>query len=71
MNKLPEDFGHSGFTALSQGAQQRRRGRPVENIPGSARYEHDKKRENTGGNPSSGHKKPELPRLVVFTPRSI
>jgi hypothetical protein len=39
-------------------------------IPGSARYEHDNKRENTGGNPPSGHEKPEMPRLVLFTPRN-
>jgi hypothetical protein len=37
-------------------------------IPGSARYEHDKKRESEGGNPPSGHEKPELPCLVLFTP---
>jgi hypothetical protein len=45
-------------------------GRPVEKIPGSARYEHDKKRENTGGNPPSGQEKPELPFLALFTPRN-
>jgi hypothetical protein len=38
-------------------------------IPRSARYEHDKKRESTGGNPPSGHKKPELPCPALFTPR--
>jgi hypothetical protein len=38
-------------------------------IPGSARYEHDKKRGSTGGNPPSGHENPELPGLVLFTPR--
>jgi hypothetical protein len=46
------------------------RGGPVKRIPGSARYEHDKRRESTGGNPLSGHEKPELPCLVFFTPRS-
>ena len=45
-------------------------GTPVKKIPGSARYEHDKKRESTGGNPPSGHEKPELPCPVLFTPRS-
>jgi hypothetical protein len=39
-------------------------------IPGSARYEHDKQRESTGGNPPSGQEKPELPCLVPFTPRN-
>jgi hypothetical protein len=34
-------------------------GQAVEKIPESARYEHDKKREKTVGNPSSGHKNPE------------
>jgi hypothetical protein len=29
---------------------------------------HDRKQENTGGNPPSGHEKPELPSLVLFTP---
>ncbi len=38
-------------------------------IPGSARYKHDKKRESEGGNPPSGHENPELPCLVLFTPR--
>jgi hypothetical protein len=45
------------------------RGRSEKTIPGSARYEHDKKRESTGGSPPSGHKKPELPCLALFTPR--
>jgi hypothetical protein len=31
---------------------------------------HDTKQEKTGGNPPSGHKKPELPCPVLFTPRS-
>jgi hypothetical protein len=68
--QLPEESGpvrlsHLRPKALSRGAW----GRPVKEIPGSARYEHDKKRENTGGNLPSGHKKPELPCLVLFTPR--
>jgi hypothetical protein len=68
--QLPEEFGpvrlsHLRPKALSRGVW----GRPVKEIPGSARYEHDKKRGNTGGNPPSGHEKPELPRLVLFTPR--
>jgi len=29
---------------------------------------HDRKQESTGGNPSSGHKKPELSGLVLNTP---
>jgi hypothetical protein len=29
---------------------------------------HDRKQEKTGGNPPSGHKKPELSYLVLFTP---
>ena len=41
--------------ALGRGAN----GRLVEKIPGSARYEHDKKRENTGGNPPSEHQNSE------------
>jgi hypothetical protein len=40
----------------------------VAKIPGSARCGHDKKQESTGGNPTSGHKKPELSCLVLFTP---
>jgi hypothetical protein len=31
---------------------------------------HDREQENAAGNPPSGHKKPELPGLVLFTPRS-
>jgi len=42
--------------------------RLVEEIPGSAHHEHDKKRESTGGNPPSGRKKPELSCLVLVTP---
>jgi hypothetical protein len=30
-----------------------------DDLPGSVRYEHDKKRENTGGYPPSGRKNPE------------
>ena len=29
---------------------------------------HDRKQESTGGNPPSGHKKPELFDLVLYTP---
>lgn len=29
---------------------------------------HDRKQESTGGNPPSGHKKPELSGLVLYTP---
>jgi hypothetical protein len=38
-------------------------------IPGSARHEHDNKPEKTGGNPPSGRENPELPFLVLRTPR--
>jgi len=31
-------------------------------------YGHDRKQENTGGNPPSGQEKPELSSLVLFTP---
>ncbi len=44
--------------------------KPVEKIPGSARCGHDKEQESTGGNPPSGQEKPELPCLVLFTPRN-
>ncbi len=38
-------------------------------IPGSARRGHDKtEQESTGGSPPSGHEKPEMPCLVLFTP---
>jgi hypothetical protein len=63
MNKLPamgpaaHPVSHLHGQPLSRGVK----GRPVKKIPGSARYEHDKKRESTGGNPPSGHEKPELP----------
>ena len=30
---------------------------------------HDRQQEYPGGSPPSGHKKPELPNLVLFTPR--
>jgi hypothetical protein len=29
---------------------------------------HDRKQESSGGNPPSGHEKPELSSLVLFTP---
>jgi hypothetical protein len=69
--QLPEESGpvrlsHLRPKALSRGAW----GRPVKEIPGSARYEHDKKQESEGGNPPSGHENPELPCLVLFTPRN-
>jgi hypothetical protein len=68
--QLPEGFGPVRLSHLRPKAPGRGvRGRPVEKIPGSARYEHDKKRGNTGGNPPSGPEKPELPFLVLFTPR--
>jgi hypothetical protein len=38
-------------------------------IPGSARHEHDKKREIPGGYPPSGHKNPELPHPALSAPR--
>jgi hypothetical protein len=31
---------------------------------------HDRQQESTGGNPLSGQEKPELSRLVLFTPRN-
>jgi hypothetical protein len=58
------------FPLQTANAPQRRRGRyPGKKIPRSARFEHDKKRKSTGGNPPSGHKKPDLPSLVLFSPR--
>ena len=50
--------------ALGRGAN----GKLVEKIPESARYEHDKKRENAGGNPPSEHQNSEYPFLYLFTP---
>jgi hypothetical protein len=44
-------------------------GQPTTEIPESARHEHDKKRENSGGYPSSGRKNPEQPYPVLSDPR--
>jgi hypothetical protein len=40
-------------------------------IPGSARYGHDKRaQEKPGGSPPSGQEKPEMSGLVLLTPRN-
>jgi hypothetical protein len=68
--QLPEDCGCVRLSHLRpKRARQRRLGQASVELPGSAHYEHDKKQESTGGNPSSGPEKPELPSLVLFTPR--
>ena len=63
----------SAFHPLFHGRVFCRRNRATEgkNLPGSARYEHDKQRASTGGNPSSGHERPGWPCLVLSTPRNI
>jgi hypothetical protein len=45
------------------------KGLPTTEIPESARHEHDKKRENSGGYPPSGHKNPEQLYPVLSDPR--
>jgi len=51
--------------ALIRGAWER----PAVEIPGSARHEDQKKRENAGGYPPSGQKNSELPIPILSTPR--
>jgi hypothetical protein len=60
----------SGSIPLRLMAPQGRIGQASAKIPGSARYEPDKKRESEGGNPPSGRENPELPSLVLVTPRN-
>jgi len=43
---------------------------PVAKFQDLRAYGHDPKQEKPGGNPPSGQKNPELPCLVLFTPRS-
>jgi hypothetical protein len=43
-------------------------GKPIRKFRDLRVYGHDKKRESQSGNPPSGHKNPELSRLVFFTP---
>jgi hypothetical protein len=52
-----------------QDAQQKRPGKPIRNFQGLRTMSMTKKRENIGGNPTSGHKNPESQCPVLFTPR--
>jgi hypothetical protein len=48
---------------------QEAQGQAMAKFPGSARYEQDKKRENPGSYPPSGHKTPEKLHPVPSAPR--
>jgi hypothetical protein len=71
MNNGRRDLDRTGFSLAHPKAPRKdAKDKPVEKIPGSARCGHDKEQESTGGNPPSGQEKPELPCLVLFTPRN-
>jgi hypothetical protein len=70
MNNFRRASVHAGDPIVARRRSAEASGAGKCEIPGSARYEHDNTRENTGGNPSSGQEKPELPSLVLFTPRN-
>jgi hypothetical protein len=67
----PEDFVASGNTPspAPKDAQQKRPGKPIRNFQDLRTMSMTKKRENIGGNPTSGHKNPESQCPVLFTPR--
>jgi hypothetical protein len=68
--QLPEGPSISGDLIPPQSAQQRRPGRPVREIPGSARYEHDKNERIRAAIPHQGARNLSCRCLVLFTPRN-
>ena len=66
----PRTVAASGVTPFLPGTRPlEASGQANAELPESARHMHDKKREDTDGNPSSGHKNPELPSPALSTPR--